>query len=343
MDCITMLNTSETARPASHNRESKRNLTVHMIGQSPAMQHVFQQIRKAASCDSTVVISGESGTGKELVAAALHALSLRASGPFVDVNTTAVPDNLVESELFGHVKGAYTGAIADRIGRFEAANGGTLFIDEIGDFALTSQVKLLRALETRRITPVGASTDRQIDVRVVAATNCPLEEMVAEGRFRSDLYFRLNVVTIFLPPLRERRSDIPLLIEHFLKQLSPVIHREPPAIDKRLLDFLINHEWPGNVRQLRNCLESMLVLSDGETLSMDDLPRRLFLQKPPRCRIHVPIGTTIEKLERFAIEQALEHFRQDRAQAAHSLGLSVRTLQRKLKQWRSPGEEHEES
>jgi DNA-binding NtrC family response regulator len=253
----------------------------------------------------------------------------------VDVNTTAIPENLVESELFGHVKGANTGAVADRIGRFEAANGGTLFIDEIGDFALTSQAKLLRALETRRITPVGAAIDRQIDVRVVAATNCPLEEMVSEGKFRSDLYFRLNVVTIYLPPLRERRSDIPLLIDHFLKQLPTAASREQPKLDARLLEFLTNHDWPGNVRQLRNCLESMLVLAEGETLTLDDLPRRLFLQKPAGRRMFVPIGTTIEQLEQFAIENALEHFRHDRAAAARALGISVRTLQRKLKRWKT--------
>jgi transcriptional regulator with PAS, ATPase and Fis domain len=297
------------------------------------MLKVFEQIRRAATADSTVVICGESGTGKELVAAALHALSNRSRGPFVDVNTAAIPENLVESELFGHVKGSYTGATADRLGRFEAADGGTLFIDEVGDFAVASQTKLLRALETRRITPVGSNEDRQVDVRVVAATNRPLEEMVSDGRFRSDLYFRLSVVTIFLPPLRERQSDIPLLIDYFLQRLAKRIGRAVPQLDAALMDYLLHHEWPGNVRQLGNCLESMLVLSDGEVLMLDDLPRRLFLQKTCHCRLQVPLATTLEHLERFAIEQALRHFAHDRAGAAANLGISLRTLQRKLKQW----------
>ena len=306
---------------------------VRMVGQSPAMLKVFEQIRRAAATDSTVVICGESGTGKELVAAALHALSRRAGGPFVDVNTAAIPENLVESELFGHVKGSYTGATGDRLGRFEAADGGTLFIDEVGDFAVASQTKLLRALETRRITPVGSNEDRQVDVRVVAATHRPLEEMVSDGRFRSDLYFRLSVVTIFLPPLRERQSDIPLLIDYFLQRLAKRMERDVPQLDAALMDFLLHHEWPGNVRQLCNCLESMLVLSAGDLLTLDDLPRRLFLQKTSQCRVQVPLATTLEQLERFAIEQALRHFAQDRARAAKTLGISLRTLQRKLKQW----------
>jgi DNA-binding NtrC family response regulator len=314
--------------------EEGASSTIRMVGQSPPMLIVFEQIRRAASADSTVVISGESGTGKELVAAALHALSPRSSGPFIDVNTAAVPDTLVESELFGHAKGAFTGATTDRIGRFEAAHGGTLFIDEIGDFALTSQAKLLRTLETRRITPVGANRDRQVDVRVIAATNCPLEEMVADGRFRLDLYYRLNVVTIFLPPLRERRSDIPLLIEHFLQFVATRLGRPVPEIDPALDEYLRSHEWPGNVRQLRNCLESMLVLSDSTKLTLDDLPRRLFVPTSKPCQIRIPINMTIDELEQFAIKQALDHFQGDRAKAARTLGLSIRTLQRKLKDWR---------
>lgn len=309
--------------------------TVRMIGQSAPMLRVFEQIRKAAASDCTVVISGESGTGKELVAAALHALSPRADKPFIDVNTAAIPETLVESELFGHVKGAFTGATVDRIGRFEAADGGTLFIDEIGDFPMTSQTKLLRTLETRRITPVGASKDRAVDVRMIAATNCPLEEMIANGKFREDLYYRLNVVTIFLPPLRERRSDIPLLVEHFLKQLAESTKCDVPEIDPPLMMFLVEHDWRGNVRQLRNCLESMLVLCDGQLLTLDDLPRRIFLQKSQPSQIRIPTDMKLEQVERHVIEQALDHFQQDRGRAARSLGISVRTLQRKLKRWGS--------
>lgn len=304
-----------------------------MVGDSEPMLRVYDQIRRAASSHSSVVISGESGTGKELVASALHALSPRSQGPFVDVNTAAIPPNLIESELFGHVKGAFTGATLDRIGCFESANGGTLFIDEIGELELSSQVKLLRTLEMKRVRPVGGCHDREVDARVVAATNRKLEDMIADRTFREDLYFRLNVMTIFLPPLRDRSSDIPLLIDHYLNVLCTAMQRMVPELDHALLDYLMSHAWPGNVRQLKNCLESMLVMSSGDCLTMDDLPRRLFLQKTPSCSVQIPITMKLAEIERVAIEQALNHFNDDRRRAARSLGISTRTLQRKLQQW----------
>ena len=307
--------------------------SISMIGRSEAMLRIYDQIRQAAVADCSVVISGESGTGKELVAAALHALGPRASGPFVDVNTAAIPPTLVESELFGHVKGSFTGATADRTGCFEAANGGTLFIDEIGELELTSQAKLLRTLETHRIKRVGGCDDTVVDARVVAATNRRLEDMIEEGTFRRDLYYRLNVVTIFLPPLRDRRSDIPLLIDHFLTQLATNANRDIPELDESLIEYLISHPWPGNVRQLRNCLESMVVMSHNHRLTLDDLPRRLFLQKSKARPVQIPHGMPLEEIERCAIEQALNHFNDDRKRAAESLGISLRTIQRKLSQW----------
>ncbi|MGN6136967.1 MAG: sigma-54 interaction domain-containing protein [Aureliella sp.] len=304
-----------------------------MIGRSQPMLRIFDQIRRAARSGSCVVISGESGTGKELVASALHKLSDRSAGPFVDVNIAAVPENLIESELFGHVKGAFTSAMADRMGCFEAAHGGTLFIDEIGELQLHSQAKLLRTLETLRVRRVGACEDRQVDTRVIAATNRRLEEMVLDGKFRQDLYFRLNVMTIYLPPLRERSADIPLLVDHLLAMLCQRMRRAVPEVDRRLLSYLEQHDWPGNVRQLKNCLESMLVMSPASRLTMEDLPPRLFLIQRRGKQAQIPVGMTLEKIERAAIEGALIHFNGDRRRAARSLGVSVRTLQRKLRLW----------
>src|SRR6185295_1650717 len=223
-----------------------------MVGSSAAILEVFEQARMAAQSDCTVLVTGESGTGKELVAEALHQNSPRKNGPFMTVNMAAVPEHLVESELFGHVKGACTGALAARTGRFEAAHTGTLFIDEIGDFALSSQAKLLRVLENHVVTPVGSNDDKQVDVRAIAATSRKLEDMVKSGAFREDLYYRLNVVTIHLPPLRERREDIPLLAMHFLKMFSAAHGKATLEINAPLMDFMESFSWPGNVRQLRN-------------------------------------------------------------------------------------------
>lgn len=305
-----------------------------IIGQSKAMHEVFERARRAAMTDSTVLITGESGTGKELIAEAIHQNSPRKQKPFVTVNMAAVPQHLVESELFGHVKGAFTGATDSRVGRFEAAHEGTLFIDEIGDFRLESQAKLLRVLENRTVTPIGSNDDRAVDVRVVAATSRDLEKMVEEEDFREDLYYRLNVVNLHLPPLRERRDDIPLLIGHFLEQLCRKNKRPRLELSPDLKAYLETYDWPGNVRQLRNCLESMVVLAGGKTLTQDDLPATIE-SGPGNGSDHVaiPPGTKLEDLEREAVQQALERHNQNRTHAAAALGISVRTLQRKLKAW----------
>jgi transcriptional regulator with PAS, ATPase and Fis domain len=279
-----------------------------------------------------VLITGESGTGKELFAEAIHANSPRHDGPLVVVNMAAVPDTLIESELFGHVAGAYTGAGASRMGRFESAHGGSLFIDEIGDLAFEAQAKLLRVLENHCVTPVGGNTDRRVDVRVIAATNRTLEKMVGEGDFREDLYYRLNVVSIAVPPLRERSEDVALLVEHFLDELSRAYGRPAPAPDAELLDFLESHDWPGNVRQLRNCVESMFVMADSPRLTVDDLPAMVRHAKPRRqLPVEIPENYTLEDLTRAAIRQALDRCGGNRTHAARRLGISIRTLQRWLK------------
>src|SRR3954462_6578544 len=246
-----------------------------IIGQSKQMRDVYAKIQRAAPVDSTVLVLGEAGPGKELVAQGLHHNSNRKKGPFVAVNCAAVPATLVESELFGHVRGAFTGATDKRMGRFEQADGGTLFIDEIGDFELGLQAKLLRVLETLTLTPVGGHEDKKVSVRVLAATSRDLRKMVEQGTFREDLYYRLNVVGIPLPPLRERPDDIPLLVEHFLKEIAEKKHTAPRRVSPEVMRRLVTYRWPGNVRDLRNALESMMVLADGELLTERDLPERI--------------------------------------------------------------------
>lgn len=305
-----------------------------IVGQSKQMKDVFARIQRAAPVDSTVLILGESGTGKELVAQALHHNSLRKKGPFVAVNCAAVPATLVESELFGHVRGAFTGATDRRIGRFEQADGGTLFIDEIGDFALPLQAKLLRVLETLTVTPVGGHEDRKVDVRVLAATSRDIRKMVENGTFREDLFYRLNVVQITLPPLRDRPDDIPILVDHFLREIAAQKHTPPKRVSPEVMRRLQTYRWPGNVRELRNMLESMMVLSEGEIMSERDLPERLIEGSPATASPKdVPTGLTMEELERLAITKALEQCAGNRTHAAHRLGISVRTLQRKLRQY----------
>jgi transcriptional regulator with PAS, ATPase and Fis domain len=297
------------------------------------MLDVSRQVARVAQTDSIVLIRGESGTGKELVAEAIHRTSGRKNGPFITFNIAAVPENLIESELFGHVKGAFTDACNERIGKFEAAASGTLFIDEIGDLQLASQAKLLRVLENRKVTPVGGNQSRQVDVRVIAATNRDLEAMVTDRRFREDLYYRLNVICISTPPLRERSDDIPLLVRHFLEASSRSYRCSCPQIDRELANYLNAYDWPGNVRQLRNCIESMVVLADSDTLTIDDLPATVRDTHRRTCPIEIPSGMTLNELERTAIEQALNRFRGNRTHAARSLDISVRTLQRRMKQW----------
>ena len=304
-----------------------------IIAQSDCMMQVFDQTHRAAQTGSTVLVVGESGTGKELIASAIHQNSPRRTEPFLTVNIAAIPEGLVESELFGHVKGSFTGATSDRVGCFQGANGGTLFIDEIGDFQLASQAKLLRALENNTVSPVGSDREEEVDVRVVAATSRDLHKMLREESFREDLYYRLNVVTIQLPPLRERREDISLLIHAFLKELCEQQNRPLLKVEPELMQFLESFDWPGNVRQLRNCVESMVVMAQRDVLPLDDLPSHLEPLTTEGEDIHVPEDTTLDDLEREAIRQALDRCRGNRTRAAESLGISVRTLQRRIKEW----------
>ena len=306
-----------------------------IVGQSKMMKDVFARIQRAAPVDSTVLILGESGTGKELVAQALHQNSPRKKGPFVPINVAAVPATLVESELFGHVRGAFTGATDKRMGRFEQADGGTLFIDEIGDFELGLQAKLLRVLETMTITPVGGHEDRKVNVRVLAATSREIRRMVAEGTFREDLYYRLNVIPINLPPLRDRPDDIPILVEHFLKDIAASKGTPPRRISPEVMRRFQSYRWQGNVRELRNVLEQMMVLADGEFLTERDLPDQIAesAQTAPNPS-EIPTGLTMDELEKLAITKALDQCAGNRTHAANRLGISVRTLQRKLQQYK---------
>ena len=304
-----------------------------VIGQSQPMVEMFENARRAALADSTVLITGESGTGKELIASAIHRNSPRRQGPFVTVNMAAVPENLVESELFGHVAGAFTGATEPRIGRFETAHQGTIFIDEIGDFKLESQAKLLRVLENRTVTPIGSNDDRAVDVRVVAATSRDLEWMVETETFREDLYYRLNVVNLHLPPLRDRRDDIRVLVSYLTRQICRELNRPIPRLDRQLQKFLEAHDWPGNVRQLRNALESMVVLASSDVLTLEDLPATVRQGTRSARSVVIPPNTRLHDLERQAVQQTLAHKKGNRTHAARALGISVRTLQRKLKLW----------
>ena len=246
-----------------------------LIGESEAIREVLVQVEHIAPVSSTVLIEGESGTGKELVARAIHGLSPRRNKPFIAVNVGALPETLLESELFGHEKGAFTGAAERRLGRFELANGGTLFLDEIGEVPSSTQVKLLRVLEERVVTRVGGTQEIPINVRVVAATNAPVRELVEQGRFRPDLFYRLNVLRIYLPPLRERRQDIPLLVRRFVRELSREHDRPFHGLSAEALQRLVEYPWPGNVRELRNLIESMVVLSPGREIGPDDIPPQI--------------------------------------------------------------------
>jgi DNA-binding NtrC family response regulator len=268
-----------------------------LVGESAAIREVMVKIEQIAPVSSTVLIEGESGTGKELVARAVHRLSPRRGKPFIAVNVGALPETLLESELFGHEKGAFTGAAERRLGRFELADTGTLFLDEIGEIPSATQVKLLRVLEEREVTRVGSGQSIPIDVRVVAATNRPLREHVEEGAFRADLFYRLNVLNVYLPPLRERREDIPLLVRTFVTEFSALHDREFHGISADALGLLVEYAWPGNVRELRNLVESMVVLAHGREIVADDIPRAI-RESGTRRLLPVPVGPFVQGSER---------------------------------------------
>ncbi len=312
-----------------------------MLGDSPVMQDIFNRIRQFAPSVATVLVEGESGTGKELVARAIHNLSDRAKGNFVTVNCAALSPQLMESELFGHEKGAFTGALQRRIGRFEEAQGGTIFLDEIGEIDMPTQVKLLRVLSEREIQRVGSNQSVSVDVRVVAATNRSLSQMVQEGAFRLDLYQRINVVTLQLPPLRDRQEDLVLMANAFVKELCELNKKEPKSLSRESLDLMRHYDWPGNVRQLRSAVEHGVVMSPNTEISPPDLPDYLTmlagngLKKKQVSQAGEFVLATqptfnLEYIERQVILAALEHTQGNRSAAAELLGLNRRTLQRKM-------------
>jgi two-component system response regulator HydG len=301
-----------------------------LVGRSAAMRSLYDRIERVGDSQATVLVEGESGTGKELVARAVHDCSPRRHGPFVAVNCAALSPALLESELFGHERGAFTGAHARRQGRFEAAEGGTLLLDEIGEMEPGLQAKLLRALEEREIVRVGSNEPVPVDVRVVAATNRSLRARVDEGTFRADLFYRLNVVRLVLPPLRERAEDIPELVGAFLDDLAERHGCERPGVEPRLLDRLRALAWPGNVRELRNCVETMLLTCRGDALGPDDLPAELAGRpRPPAQGLSM---RPIADVERELIANTLKELAGNRARAAEALGISARTLYRRIKE-----------
>ena len=317
-----------------HGELNERQGFENIIGKSQAMREVFEKVRLVADTRSTVLIVGESGTGKELVARAIHGNSSRRKRPFVPVNCAAIPDALVESELFGYEKGAFTGATGSKRGLFQAADTGTLFIDEIGELQPGLQAKFLRALENRKIMPVGSTHEVDIDVRLVGATNRDLQQQVREGQFREDLYYRLKVVELRLPPLRERPGDIPLLIRHFVDEISNENGRPVKDITPDAVAALEAYDWPGNIRELRNLLESVIVLSVKDCIELTDLPEQI--SKVTSARAVIKPGMTMADIEKEAIRRTLEQTGGRRNETAKILGISVRTLHRKIKEYRLP-------
>jgi two-component system response regulator HydG len=301
-----------------------------IVGTSPAWRRVMDMVSQAAPSTATVLLQGESGTGKELIAKAIHEASLRAKEPFVAFNCAAFPDTLLESELFGYERGAFTGATGRRQGRFETANGGTIFLDEVGEMNPQSQVKLLRVLQEGQFERLGSNQTQSVNVRVVAATNKDLRAEVRAGRFREDLFYRLNVIAIPLPSLRERQEDIPLLIEHFLQVYCAKNNRPLMALSREAMDRLCAYSWPGNVRELENTIERSVVMTRADEIALADLPAPIHDGAGGGRFLTVAIGTPLEEVERRIIAETLRHTRGDKATAAQLLGISVRTIYRKL-------------
>ena len=304
-----------------------------MVGDSEPMLRVYNMVEMVAESDVTVLLTGESGTGKELVARAIHHRSARANGPFITLNCGALPENLFESELFGYDKGAFTGAMSTKSGRFELAHEGTLLLDEVGELSLKSQVDFLRVLETKEFRRLGGTKVIKVDTRIIAATNRNLEEAVKQGDFREDLYYRLNVVPLHLPPLRERAEDIPLLVNRFLIAFSIQYRREPKEVSRDALRLLRLYAWPGNVRQLRNLMERLVVTVKDTTIQPEHLPEDIQASKEDVRTMLVTLGTSLEQIERDAIQRTLAEVTNHREKAAKLLGISLRALQYKIKEY----------
>jgi len=326
------------------NRQLRSELQVRhrdrsIIGSSPAMQRVFELVSQVARTKANVLVTGESGTGKEMVARAIHAQSDRSRKPFVAVNCAAIPETLLESELFGHVKGAFTGAVQNKAGLFETADGGTLFLDEVAEIEPSIQVKLLRAIQEKVLRRVGGTDDRVVDARIVAATNRRLEEEVASGRFREDLYYRLNVIEIGVPPLRERRDDIPLLVNHFVEKYVRELGRTVHGVSDEVLERLAEHPFPGNVRELENVIERAVALCRGDSIDVDALPATLVRPPDPSRAPRIPAGgvsleTLVNDYERSLLLEALRSAGGVKKRAAKLLGISFRSFRYRLEKLR---------
>ena len=319
----------------------ERSASGRIMGRSAAFLKVMQMVERIAGLKSTVLLSGESGVGKELVAEAIHLQSPRRDRPLVKLNCGALPEGLIESELFGHEKGAFTGAIQQRKGRFELADTGTIFLDEISEIPTSTQVKLLRVLQEGEFERVGGSLTLKVDVRIIAATNVDLEAAVAEGRFRKDLFYRLNVIHLAIPPLRDRQDDIPLLALHFLDKFCLENNRAIMGIAPEAMAALKSHYWPGNVRELQNVVERAVALSQGNMIDLADLPDEVRHHSPEDDQISIPVGASMEEIERLAIMQTLKKTGWDKELTARLLGIGLATLYRRLKEMepKEPGPE----
>lgn len=307
----------------------------NLIGQSRQMIKVYEAVRQVAPSKATVLIQGETGAGKDLIAQAIHNNSPRRDAPFVKLNCASIPEALVESELFGHVAGAFTGATRSRQGRFELADTGSLFLDEIGELTLPLQAKLLRVLESRQFERLGDSRTVTVDIRLIAATHRPLLQMVSEGTFREDLYYRLRVATVDVPSLRDRREDIPLLANYFLREANTANDKEVTAISRGAMDLLMRYDWPGNVRELRNIIEGMVVMArDSQALDTNDVPNHVRTHSAPDIsEIRIPMPSRMDEIERVAIEETLKLTGYNKERAAKTLGIGLRTLYRKIKEY----------
>ncbi len=317
-------------------QDYEQNLFQEFIGESKAMKRVIEVITKVAPTDSTVLILGESGTGKEIIANAIHRLSRRREMPFIAVNCAALPEQLLESEMFGHLKGAFTGADTSKRGLFEEADGGTILLDEVGEMSLVTQAKLLRVLQNGEIRPVGSSTSSHVDVRVLAATNRNLEEAVAERSFREDLYFRLNVIQVRVPPLRERMDALPQIVGHFVTQMSPRFGKRIQGFDEQAQAYLRNYSYPGNVRELESIIAHAIIMADEEIIRARDLPDQVRAGgSVPFALPHYAVDSvpTLKEMEERLIRQALEKFEHNQTEAANKLGISRSTLWRKMKEY----------
>jgi DNA-binding NtrC family response regulator len=331
---LIVSNALEMRRVRTENQYLKRELKKgheekSIIGSSEEMMRVFRMVEKVAGSDATILVQGESGTGKELIAKEIHYRSGRAQGPFVSINCGAIPRDLLESNLFGHVKGSFTGAVRDSQGLFQVAEGGTFFLDEVGEMPLATQVKLLRALQEREIIPVGGTQPIKIDCRLVAATNADLEKEVAEGRFRADLFYRLNVIPVKLPPLRHRRDDIPLLVDHFLKRYASAGGGAQKVLGKDAMELLLKYDWPGNVRELENVMERAMILDEGGVIGAEDLPDKIRFGEAHRGSLIIDSPTlTLEELEKEYILKVLHHTRWQKKRTSDILGINASTLYR---------------